>query len=667
MHPSLCAKFLIASVVLCAAAYGETAGLALDGGAGVTETLAQIMAREAARPKDAKPRVLPPRRRRPPIATNSLSAPAAPAEFGAAERSASAVAPRGVQSVGTSFLGVDETISQVSPPDSMGAVGPTQIFVCVNNRFRLFDRAGNLQSSLDVSSDAFFASVLGGSTSADPRVRYDRLSQRWYVTMIDFLNHFMLAVSSGPTLTDTTTFTFYRFAVDAGLSAGAPDFGGSPDYDTLGVDVNALYIGCSVFDQNSNLIGASVFIVNKTSLLGGTLAYTAFHDVSLYPNSGIYTPQAVDNDDPAATQGYFIGVDNTLTNRLVLLRVSNPGASPTISGSIAITVPDYGAYSLTTVPALGSTAPLDDNDTRLFQAMMRNGSLYTAHNILVNSSGVANALGDRDGARWYEIINLSGTPRLHQSGTVFDSAAANPRNYFFPSCIGTGQGHMALSSSVAGNNEHAEVAATGRLAGDALGTMQTPFIVVSSSSTYNYEPNFQRWGDYSATVLDPNDYMTVWTFQEYCSATDVWGVRVIQLKAPPPATPSALSQTSVPATGSNLVITLTGTSVNGSGFYDPGTGFLNHLAASVSGGGVTVNSVTYVDPIHLTLNLSTNSAAPGPRSITIVNPDGQSVTSKASFLCVALPGSASLTAVNVAGPAVVDQGIPFPLGVSMRD
>ncbi len=43
-------------------------------------------------------------------------------------------------------------------------------------------------------------------------------------------------------------------------------------------------------------------------------------------------------------------------------------------------------------------------------------------------------------------------------------------------------------------------------------------------------------------------------------------------------------------------------------------------------GGVTVNSITYVSPTSVTLNLSTVGAPAGTKSITITNPDGQSAT-----------------------------------------
>src|SRR5207247_5907348 len=66
-------------------------------------------------------------------------------------------------------------------------------------------------------------------------------------------------------------------------------------------------------------------------------------------------------------------------------------------------------------------------------------------------------------------------------------------------------------------------------------------------------------------------------------------------------------------------------STAGSGFFDPGAGFARRIGATVTGG-VTVNSVTYTDPTHVVLNVSTVGASAGAQDVTVVNPDGQSAT-----------------------------------------
>ena len=141
--------------------------------------------------------------------------------------------------------------------------------------------------------------------------------------------------------------------------------------------------------------------------------------------------------------------------------------------------------------------------------------------------------------------------------------------------------------------------------------------------------------------------MTLWTVQEYCSANNTWGVRVVQLKAPPPATPSSATPSTAAAGTTSVNVTVTGSVAAGSGFYDPGSDFPKRIAATVNGGGVSINSITYTSPTSITLNLNVASnAAPGARTITVTNPDGQSVSSATGILTILPPTPVVTLKVN---------------------
>ena len=137
----------------------------------------------------------------------------------------------------------------------------------------------------------------------DPQIRYDRLSGRWFVVMLDTDSpgKITMAVSSGPVITGTTSFTFFQFQHDLAGDAGA-----SPDFPTLGVDRFALYIGLTEFTTTTT--DTKVFVVNKANLLSGSLTVTTFPHLldgtnSTNASDGPASAQGVDNDDPAATAG----------------------------------------------------------------------------------------------------------------------------------------------------------------------------------------------------------------------------------------------------------------------------------------------------------------------------------------------------------------------------
>jgi hypothetical protein len=522
----------------------------------------------------------------------------------------------------------------------MGSVGPDQILVHTNGRVKLFDKTGAPAPSgtpLDVDDDAFWNSVRDGFPVSDPHVEYDRLSGRWFLTIINIppsgANRVLIAVSSGPMITDEDTFTFFQFQFDQVGTTPNVDTGKFADYPTLGVDGLALYIGVNVFDSSAGgFSDTTAFVVNKADLIAlptPTLTVTAFRDlIGPAGTTGPFTPQGVHNPDPGATEGYFVGIDFYDFGELVIRRITDPGGTPSVSSNITLAVPPT-AFPMLGVPQPSPGPDLDDIDHRLFAAAIARDPagelrLWTAHNIEVNASGNASSTGNRDGSRWYEIGNLTGAPTVVQSGTLFDSAASQPHSYWIPSIAANGQGHAVLGSSRAGANGttgFAGVAVAERLATDAAGTLGPPSLLQSSSSLYDVGPGTRkRWGDYSQTVIDPNDNMTFWTFQEYTNATNSWGVQVIELKAPPPAEPSALSPSTVPAC-SSVDVEVTGTSTDGSGFFDPGPdtggpGFANHIEGAVDGG-VTVNAATFTDPTHVTIDVDTSAASAGSKAVTL--------------------------------------------------
>ncbi|HSV16005.1 MAG TPA: Ig-like domain-containing protein, partial [Tepidisphaeraceae bacterium] len=72
---------------------------------------------------------------------------------------------------------------------------------------------------------------------------------------------------------------------------------------------------------------------------------------------------------------------------------------------------------------------------------------------------------------------------------------------------------------------------------------------------------------------------------------------------------------------------------------------------------VTVNSVTYTDPTHITLNLTLAvNAAAGLRSITVTNPDGQSISSASGILTITptAPAAPDLQTASDAGTSSTD-------------
>ena len=70
------------------------------------------------------------------------------------------------------------------------------------------------------------------------------------------------------------------------------------------------------------------------------------------------------------------------SSTLRLRRVNPPLNAPTLTDLGTISIPSHS--SAPTAPALGSTTNINTIDARPMNAVFRNGSVYTIHNISVN-------------------------------------------------------------------------------------------------------------------------------------------------------------------------------------------------------------------------------------------------------------------------------------------
>lgn len=535
------------------------------------------------------------------------------------------------QSIGTSFDAISRAEANSVPPQPSGGVSETQVLVATNGRIKVFDKEGNL-GVLNTTLDAFFQPVRGSFPVRNPQVRFDRTSGRWFIAALNSApasNMVLIAVSSGNRIEEGSFFNFFCFVQDQVGPTPNVDTGRTADSLSLGVDVQALYVGVNMFSVN--FAGTSAFVIKKASLYNTTgIEVTAFRNLTGSPTGrGMFAPQGVDNEDPSATEGYFIGVDNAILGRLMMRRVTDPGGVPVLSNDIELFVPQTSLP--VNVPALGSTRPISPVDDRLMGARITinriNGipSLWTAHAIGVNALGNATFSNPRNGIRWYQIHNLTTNPGTNMTGTAYDPSAS-PLHYFIPSVAMTGQGHLVVGATTANAQNPLGVGSAGRFRFDAIGSTQGMTQVVAGGGSYNVDSTSpQRWGSYGAAAIDPVDGQTAWVFQQYCNSIDSWAVRVTKLIAPPPPV-LTISQPGL-VRGTTLDLILSGSVVAGSEFFDPGPEFPNCTQLSISGEGVTINSMTVTTPTQINFNVSLALDAPvGVRTVTVTNPDGQTTT-----------------------------------------
>jgi hypothetical protein len=376
-----------------------------------------------------------------------------------------------------------------------------------------------------ISPDQFWNSALvaggGGTTgnTADPRVVFDPTSGRWFASSLDRLNnparHILLGVSNSA----DPIAGWKAFLID-------PDPGNLhfADYPMLGIDAEGVYVSAHMFDYRPDGIdanpplGVTVISVPKSDLLAPVPAVSNATVFALL-DPGVQTNPFVDMQ-PVVDFGPADGREPMITSHPMRVDILTPAAGATLTNRINIT----GGPALTEPP----DAPQPGTTT-----LIETGSHYLRGSPLKvgNSIWSAFAVGDNGRAviRWTEIDAITNT--IRQSGTI-GSRTGDPNLFlFYPSIAANSVGDVVIgfSGSSATQNPSA-YAVVGRTTG---GTTTFGEITLLQAGYGNFLGAFVgpvRWGDYSATVIDPSDPSVFWTFQEYTSAKDAWGINISQIR-----------------------------------------------------------------------------------------------------------------------------------------
>jgi len=486
----------------------------------------------------------------------------------AADRVTSGLGARGPESVLVPWVmpsltieGPDKGDVPYFPPDPMGDAGPSQYVLTINGRIRIYAReTGTMQ--YDLHPDAFFPDATrGGGRTGDPRVRFDRHSQRWVIVYFTtgMPNRIVVAFSNTAVITDATTWTYQFFANTVTTTDGQPCFA---DYPTLGIDRHALFIGVNQFCGSTyRFFTSSGFVVRKPSGVGASTSVVVFSPLmNPITYDGIVTPQGVDVHDVAST-GYFIGTDAAAFGRLGLVQISHSDTSTPVATRLDL---DVDATSMPiNVPFPGGQAPLDSIDDRLMNAVMRGGQLYAAHAIGVSPAGTVQGAGEaRSAVRWYQISLQARQPRVQQFGTIFDTAATSPVHAWLPSIAVNQSGTVMVSYAVGGASLAPGARVSYRLASDPAGTMRTAVPIVEGAEVpyHPYTPlyGYHRWGDYTMTSVDPVDGEQFWTVQMYLKSPHRYGTRALRLSATAaPTVTLTADRTEVAASGGQVTLSVT--------------------------------------------------------------------------------------------------------------
>jgi hypothetical protein len=415
------------------------------------------------------------------------------------------------------------------PPDTHGAVGIAYVMTFLNSQVRVQNRTGTALSTISYSA---FWSPVGAASLSDPRVLYDPETGRFYASSIaDFEtanSSVLLAVSDNGN--PMGTWKYYRIDAD-------PTNVNWADFDDLGYNQTWIAITANMFTvANSSFSGPAIWVIDKSSALsGGPLTYSYFPVGSdLFGGSRGYAIRVCQTFDPESKL-YLIDNPNLTSggvHQLRLTEISGTGPAPVwsatpgsaITGSGLFAVANNFSANMVDASQLGTTTRVSTNDSRLINAVFRNGKIWCAH-----SGGLPVASVNRTAVFWYQVDPATMPNPIVQSGVLDGGANVH---MFFPSITANINNDAFLGFSRSDPTKYVEAAYTGRLWTDPPGTLSPVAVLKLGEASYvkNFGGPEVRWGDYSATVVDPLDSLSFWTIQEYAAhdvgpgaSDDRWG------------------------------------------------------------------------------------------------------------------------------------------------
>jgi hypothetical protein len=406
------------------------------------------------------------------------------------------------------------TGTEGTPPDTMGAVGPNHVLTAINFVVQIQNRTGTVLSKVFLND--FFASVIPVTNGAfDPRAAYDPLSNRWIVaatstpqeTAADLI---AVSQSSDP----TGAWHFYSIPTDPGQHwTDQPRLGFNTKWIVYQRNLFPVFGTAADFRED-------LLVFDKAALYAGNPA--APRTVLTVPTGNV----------PSPAQTYDAGEQNLYTfeaesndaggfSLVHLRRVTGPVGSEVLEDLGSITAPVTWGGNVNG-PQRGTTNRLAFGGFTMENVVVRNGMVYGVHGI-----GLPAAAPTHDAVQWWQVdprtLNVVQVARVDDPAGVFSVGR--------PSIAVNRNSDVLVGYTRTSVNQFASTNYAVHAGHDAPGTMRSDTLYKPGEAPYEID----RWGDYSNSVVDPVDGVSMWTIQQYAAAPSsnygLWWAQV-----PPPNT-----------------------------------------------------------------------------------------------------------------------------------
>jgi hypothetical protein len=392
------------------------------------------------------------------------------------------------------------------PPDTMGAVGPSNLVTMLNSEVRFATRSGVTLGTVTLDD---FWSPLNASKPFDPRIQYDPFQDRWIASALASAGHprssyVLVAVSA--TSDPLGQWFFYSAPADPARRVEA-------DFDCLGFNHKWIVVSVNYLSTaNGAFAGVGVYAFDKTNLYAnGTGAFTQMTNVT----QNAFSLMPAKTYDDALDTMYFVEDWDGSQSQLRISTITGGVGSESLTIGTALVTSGH-PWSETGAkdnmgPQLGLSLGIDLGDARIGSCQYRNGSLWAAHTVFLPSTTATNSA-----VQWWQI-DPDGT--VEQFGRVYDPDGKLFHAY--PSLAVNASNDVLIGYTQFSASHYASAHYSFRFGTDSPSTLRADSVLKSGEGPYNNVSTttaLNRWGDFSATVVDPVNDVSLWTIQEYAAA-----------------------------------------------------------------------------------------------------------------------------------------------------
>lgn len=405
------------------------------------------------------------------------------------------------------FMALEDNGKSI-PPDVNGAVGPHHVMTTLNTEVRIQDREGHTLSTSSLG--AFWHGMPGSGGTFDPKVMYNPAAGRWIVVTPSSsdvtASRILVAVST----TDDPTGNWNMYAIDSDEN-NLNWF----DYPSVGFNNKWLVFSGNMFGNN---FYTTVFALDINDLNNG--AETVNYSRLVVHNAFTLVPAKTYDDEPniyllAAANDQLAG-----NGYLQLFELAGEAGNETLTQMGNITSDNnWQGWGGNIGPQAGSDEGLNLIDHRMLDVICRNGKIWGVHNIYLPANNP-----QRSAIQWWQI-DTDGL--LEQKGRIEDPT--NEMWYAYPSMAVNAFDDVMIGFSVLSENQYASAGYAIRQANDPLNNMREVYQYKDGLAPYykTFGGSRNRWGDYTATYVDPIEDLDFWTIQQYAELpsgnTDHWG------------------------------------------------------------------------------------------------------------------------------------------------